>query len=191
MVRANDLIRVLKTMAPLATLLICGCQTTAEQQADPLAWGRIDCQRADNTPALLQPFEQAKLVCVNRAEAAGIAGTAAMPTGYGLTGALVSGMNKGITASQIQDATIKSCMAEYGYSLLRKSEFDARCPIVQAAAPPPPTPKKTRKTPPQSSKGISTVPVVTIPPAPVSAQAAPVQPEPQMSDRDRTMNSRN
>jgi hypothetical protein len=88
-------------------------------------------------------FEQAKLICVNRAEAAGVAGTASMPNGYGLGGAVAAGISQGIAASQIQVATAKSCMAEYGYALQRASEFEARCPVMTS-------PPVTKRPPPRT-----------------------------------------
>jgi len=132
-----------------ATALLMGCQTTQEAAEDPILWGHIDCQRSADHPEFNTQIEQAKLVCINRAQAAGIAGTASMPTGYGLGGAISSGINAGIAQGQIENATVKSCMAEYGWMLSKKSEFDARCPVpVAVVAPPapPPPPKKKVKT---------------------------------------------
>lgn len=139
---------MIKIIAALAaTTLLCSCQTTQEQAEDPPQWGRFDCQRAADHPELLPQFEQAKLVCVNRAQAAGIAGTASMPTGYGLGGAIASGISAGIAQGQIQNATVNSCMAEYGYMMSKKSEHEARCPVVAVTPPEPPAPPKKKPKP--------------------------------------------
>ncbi len=130
-------------VAFLLFAVLSGCQTTEQQAEDPLQWGRFDCKRLADGPQIAVEFDQAKAVCLNRAQAAGIAGTAAMPTGYGLGGAMVSGINRGITSSQIQDATIKSCMAERGYLLAKMSEHEARCPrSAPVAIPAPVAPKR-------------------------------------------------
>lgn len=134
--------RILSAIAVM--MLLSGCQTTQEQAEDPVQWGRFDCQRAADHPELTPQFEQAKLVCVNRAQAAGIAGTASMPTGYGMGGAIASGISAGIAQAQIQNATINSCMAEYGYMLLKRSEHVARCPATAVKPPEAPEPPKKR-----------------------------------------------
>jgi|HubBroStandDraft_6_1064221.scaffolds.fasta_scaffold111911_1 hypothetical protein len=140
----------MRTIAALiATTLLCSCQTTEEAAQDPPLWGHIDCQRTADHPELASQFEQAKLVCFNRAQAAGVAGTASMPTGYGLGGAVASGISAGIAQAQIQNATVNSCMAEYGWMLTKRSDFDARCPVAVVAPPepsPPLPPKKKVKT---------------------------------------------
>lgn len=66
-----------------------------------------------------------------------MSGTAAMPTGRGLGGAIVSGIDKGITGNRIGDLTMTSCMAEYGYQRMTPSEFEGRCPKPPPPAPPP------------------------------------------------------
>lgn len=129
-------------MKNLAIILVVpvlfGCVSAQQRQLDiedPVGWGRFDCERVADRPELHQVAEQAKAICGPRAEAAAIAGTAAMPSGYGLGGAIAAGVNQGMTARQINDATLRSCMAEQGYVLSRKSEFDARCPAKIVPAP--------------------------------------------------------
>lgn len=115
-----------------AALLVAGCAARAnmENEADPTLWSRVDCQRISANPSLMQEFEQAKAICLPRGQAAATAGTANMPGGYGLGGAIAAGINQGITANQIGTATITSCMGENGYLLKRKSEQDAMCEAI-------------------------------------------------------------
>ena len=131
--------------ALLASAALCGCQTAQQQAEDPIAWSRLDCKRLADGPEMVPQFEQAKLICVNRAEVAGVAGTAGMPVGHGVGGAIAAGISQGIASAQIQTATAKSCMAEYGYMLQRNSEFEARCPIT-IPPPPPPVTKRPQRT---------------------------------------------
>ena len=117
-----------------AALMLTGCQTVSAPE-DPTLWGRFDCMRMADGPEIQAEFEQAKLICSGRSEAAAIAGTAAMPNrGRGLSGAIVSGIEQGITGAQISVATAKSCMAERGLFLAKKSEHLARCPTSVVVA---------------------------------------------------------
>jgi hypothetical protein len=55
-------------MRILGNVAICaalgGCVAQAETvPEDPLVWGRVDCQRLANNPALQLEFEQAKTIC--------------------------------------------------------------------------------------------------------------------------------
>lgn len=164
-----------------ASLILAGCQTTAQQENPPI-WGRIDCQRAVENPQLTVLFEQAKLVCQNRADAAGTAGTAGMPTGRGIGGAIASGIAAGITHAQISVSTAKSCMAEYGFMLASRQEHEMRCVSVRAAMAPPPattspatarrTAERTRRPAarPRSEQGPSAAPMSL---APTQTQVAP------------------
>ena len=93
-----------------------------------MVWGRFDCKRLADFPEVQVEFEQANMICSGKAQAAAISGTASMPTGYGLSGAIVSGISQGITGAQISQATGKSCMAERGLYLAKRSEVDAKCP---------------------------------------------------------------
>jgi hypothetical protein len=53
----------------LAALGLASCQTAPPRPAaEPLIWGRADCQRAAGRPDLVRDFEQAKLVCAVGAE---------------------------------------------------------------------------------------------------------------------------
>lgn len=111
----------------IAALALAGCQTTQEAQDDPLMFGRVDCRGPVGRPEVSRHFEQAKAICMNRADAAATAGTANMPMGYGYGGAIAAGINQGITAASIRNSTAVSCMAEQGYLLKRRSEFVAMC----------------------------------------------------------------
>ncbi|MFG1256335.1 hypothetical protein V5F79_03355 [Xanthobacter flavus] len=90
-------------------------------------WGRVDCKRAADHPELKPEYEQALAICENRAIAAGTAGTANMPGGYGMAGAISAGINQGIAEGNIRRSTTISCMAERGYLLKKKSEHTAAC----------------------------------------------------------------
>jgi hypothetical protein len=123
-----------RTGAALAAcFVLAGCQTTAEQQANPPNWGRIDCQRPAQRPELRPLFEQAKLVCQERALAAAVAGTSSMPRGNGIGGAIASSIATRMTKEEIAVSTAKSCMAEYGFVLMTQPEHDQRCVALRAA----------------------------------------------------------
>jgi hypothetical protein len=98
----------------------------------------LDCQRAAGNPALEAEFLRLRTMCTGRAQASAIAGTAVIPTGRGFGGAIASGIEKGITEVQIGNAMMLSCMAEEGYLMRTRSEFEAVCP-------PRPEPKAARK----------------------------------------------
>jgi hypothetical protein len=146
--------------------LLAGCVAQAETVAeDPLLWGRVDCQRLAENPALQQDFDQAKTICLSRAQAASVAGTANMPGGYGIGGAMVAGMNKGVASNQIATATVNGCMGEMGYLFKTRSEHLAICEAITeqrqrvAAATAPVAVKKRAKLPVQPP--LSTAPVET------------------------------
>ena len=93
-------------------------------------FGRTDCQIMSGNPTLTRQFEVAKEVCVNRAEAASISGTTAIPVGYGVGDAIASGIQRGTAQGQIFAATIKSCMAEQGYILRMRQEHIEACSAI-------------------------------------------------------------
>lgn len=113
----------------VAALALTGCQTAQEQQ-DPPVWGRFDCRRAATDPEVVTLFEQARAVCMNRAQAAAVAGTTAIPTGHGIGGAIASGIERGMAQNEIGTSTAISCMAEYGWLRARQHEHAARCPAA-------------------------------------------------------------
>lgn len=128
----------------LAVLLASCAQQVPPEEAK--VFGRVDCRRAEGNPDVVQEFEQAKAICVNRGQAAAIAGTASMPTGRGMSGAIVAGIEQGMAAGQISTATTLSCMAEQGYLIRTKAEHESACAAIEAqraaeaakAKPPPP-----------------------------------------------------
>jgi hypothetical protein len=134
-----------------------------------MIWGRIDCVRIADHPEMQVQFDQARLVCVNRAQAASVAGTANMPTGNGIGGAIASGIVQGITANQIATSTANGCMAEYGFMLAHRSEHAARC---AALAPPPPPASKPARKPKRKPAPVASAPPVSIVPVSASAPAA-------------------
>jgi hypothetical protein len=136
-------------------LLLCGCAASADPPPDPPVWGRVDCQRSEGNPALVQEFDLAKQICSSQAEAAALSGTANMPRGYGLAGGIAASINQGTTAGNISRATGNGCMGEHGYMLRTRSEHIEACEAIQAqrqaAAPPPQkrvAPAKPRPAPP-------------------------------------------
>jgi hypothetical protein len=142
-------------VALLAALaVLSGCAHSQQENPDPELWGRVDCQRFADNPALEVEFDLAKTVCGHRAEAAALAGTSGMPMGHGIAGAIAAGIAQGITAAQIKTATVQSCMAERGYLLKRRSEHLAICARIAPPPPPPPPPitkakpKPKKKSPP-------------------------------------------
>jgi hypothetical protein len=120
----------MKRAIVLLALGLGGC-VTAQAPEEPQIFGRIDCRRATDSPDVLALNEQAEAICKPRAEAAAIAGTSSMPTGRGWAGAIVSGINQGITQNQIAKATVISCMAEQGYLLKTRSEHEAMCEAMK------------------------------------------------------------
>jgi hypothetical protein len=141
------IVRFRPQVAALAlAVFTAGCQTAAQQQAeaDPMAWGRFDCKRSALDPAIAADFEQAKTVCIGRAEAAAVAGTASIRPGYSMGSAIVAGIEAGQKQSQISMATGTSCMAEYGWRYNKRSEYEALCP---QPAPKPASPPVVNKKP--------------------------------------------
>ena len=108
-------------------LTLAGCATPT-QPADPVKWSRVDCKRA-NEPAIQKHFEQSKAVCLVRADAAGVAGSAPMPVGSGLGGGIASGMERAAARNRITQAAVADCMAQAGYIVNKQSEFAARCSL--------------------------------------------------------------
>jgi hypothetical protein len=124
--------RVLGIVALCAALGGCASQANAPP-ADPEVWGRVDCVRTQDNPMAEQQFEQAKAICTNRAQAAGIQTSAGMPSGgRNLGDAIGNGIVAGITASQVNTATGNSCMAENGYIRRPQSHHEAACAAVYA-----------------------------------------------------------
>lgn len=113
-----------------ALLTMAGCAAVPDKN-DPMIWSRLDCQSMREKPELKPAFEQAKLVCGNRAQASGLAGSAP----YMARPDLASTVGGVIAQSQISEATVKSCMAEYGYTITRRSELAGRCPGVTIPSP--------------------------------------------------------
>ncbi len=70
---------------------------------------------------------------MNRAEAAAVAGTTAIPVGYGVGGAIASGIQRGTAQNQIAIATAKSCMGEYGYIFRTRDQHITACAAIASA----------------------------------------------------------
>ena len=103
-------------MVVLACIVLAGCagaQSTTPT-ADDVAWGRFDCRRGH---AVDLEFEQAKAVCSNTANAQGVA--AAAPAHGVVAGAF--------TQVSVADSTMKACMAERGFVLAKRGEYDRQC----------------------------------------------------------------
>lgn len=127
---------------------VSACATHPEDPGLETVFGRVDCRPIANDAALQQDFEQARTICVNRAQADAVAGTAAMPVGRGIGGAIGSGIAAGVAQSQIQNATTMSCMAEHGYLYRTRYEHQATCQAIaaqQVAQQPPPASKRSTK----------------------------------------------
>ena len=119
-------------LALSAALLLAGCVAQAETvPEDPQVWGRVDCQRLADNLALQVKFEQDRTICASHAQADGVAGTANMPDGHGLGGAIVAGINHSETRNQISTATMVGCMGEAGYLFKTKSEHLAMCAAIK------------------------------------------------------------
>lgn len=118
----------------VALVALQGCATTTEtaQVADPELFGRVDCQLSVGNPKLMVEYEQAMAICKPRAEAAAVAAGSNIPVGYGMGGAIASGIQRGMTEGQVGKATAISCMAERGYILRKSSEHEAVCASIKA-----------------------------------------------------------
>ena len=114
-----------------------------------MIWGRVDCQRNNDSPAIAQEWELSRSLCTTKSKAASVAGTAAMPDGHGLVGAAMAGWNQGIAERDISDNTLVSCLNERGYIFRAKSEHDRVCADIKAAA----TSKKPVGKPPRPLNG--------------------------------------
>lgn len=76
--------------------------------------------RIDGKAGTALELEQARLICEPRAEAAATAATASSPTGYGIGGAIGSGIADGINKANVRRNTLSSCMAERGFRLAQR-----------------------------------------------------------------------
>ena len=149
MPKASGGVAMRAVWALLVLAIFGGCvkEVPPEEQK---VFGRVDCQRAEGNPIVQQQFEQARAICLGRAEAAAVAGTSAMPTGHGLAGAISSGIQQGMAQRQIGESTAISCMAEQGYIQRTRAEHEAACAAIQAqqqqiaAAAQVPTPKRKK-----------------------------------------------
>jgi hypothetical protein len=124
-----------------AVLVACAQEVPPEEQK---VFGRTDCQRSAGNPAIEQEFERAKTVCMNRAQAAAVSGTTAMPYRPGLGGAIVAGIEQGMAQNQIGGATVMGCMAEHGYLLRTRTEHLSVCEAITAQRAVPATPSRRR-----------------------------------------------
>ena len=127
-VRATARISVVVLVAGLA---LSACQT-AQKPEEEQVFGRVDCQRAEGRPDLLVQYEQAVAICKGRAEASAATASAAIPVGSGMGGAIASGMQRGMTESQVGISTAISCMAELGYIRRTRSEHLRVCAELKA-----------------------------------------------------------
>lgn len=85
--------------------------------------GRVDCQHYADSGELVQPFEWAKAICVDRAQAADLAATAGMSASRrDLGAAIADGMVHGITSTQISDVM-------YGGTRLHLRSHSARASL--------------------------------------------------------------
>jgi hypothetical protein len=115
----------------LCAAALAGCAKEVPIEEQPI-WGRFDCRRQADDPEVAMLFEQAKTICVNRAEAAAVAGTTAIPVGRGIAGAIASGIERGQAQNEIGTATTLSCMAEQGWARKPRAEHEAVCAPVAA-----------------------------------------------------------
>lgn len=113
-----------------AAFMLVACVPQQPPVQEQKIFGRSDCRRMADNPALQQEFEVAKQVCVPRAEAAAVAGTTAMPLRSGLGGAIVDGIEQGMARNQIAMSTVMSCMAERGYLFRTRADHEAVCAAI-------------------------------------------------------------
>lgn len=135
---------IAKTLSILTAILtLTGCQTQQDID-DPVSFGRADCRRLADHPEIARQFELDSAVCDGRAQAAGLSGTASM-----WSGSLVTAIDKAVVTNNIALATVRSCMAERGYLLKRRSEHLAMCavsvpaPALPRRVAPAPAPKRS------------------------------------------------
>lgn len=130
--------RAFATLAAIAAVTLAGCAGQQDLN-DPLGWGRIDCRRAVDDPALSTKFEQDKLVCAAKAEA-----TAEVSRSqYGYQPSLVGALSAGVQADRVGAAAARACMAEAGYVYIARSAHEARC--AKPASTPATPPKRERR----------------------------------------------
>lgn len=109
-------------IAVILSLSLVGC---AQHVNEDQGWGRIDCK--ENTPPILKEYERARLVCVPRAEAAGVSAVANMPVGISMSDMAVNAFQAGKNQTIVKNAEFLSCMAEHGFAASTRREWNARC----------------------------------------------------------------
>lgn len=120
----------MKCFAILLGLLLTGCVASSlppPSGAEAKLFGRVDCKTTKGNAILEVEYEQAKAVCLNRADAAAVAGTTAIPIGHGAVNAVFSGIQRGSAQREIGLSTALSCMAERGYLHETDAANAARC----------------------------------------------------------------
>jgi hypothetical protein len=125
----------MKILMVLGALALGGCVAVPEPGSpEQKVFGRLDCRRLAEGPELRQDFSRAEAICVGRAQASAAAGSATVhPYGYGLSGAIATGIEQGLTERRIGEATVISCMAEQGYLYRTRSDHEAICATLSAA----------------------------------------------------------
>lgn len=128
--------RAFRILAALAAAALAGC-AGQQDMSDPVVWGRVDCRRAGDDPALVAKFEQDKAVCLAKAEVTAEVSRAQ----FGYQPSLVGALSAGVQADRVGVAAAKACMAEAGYLYVARSAHDARC-STPAATPTPATKRR-------------------------------------------------
>lgn len=117
----------------LCAALLSACQTTG-QQTEPRIWGRFDCQRGAENPAIQADFEQSRIICTGRAEAMAVSAGANVRSGPGIEGAFVSAFERSQIQQQVAIPAVLGCMAERGWTFSTRAEHEARCTASRPAS---------------------------------------------------------
>ena len=88
-------------------------------------FGRADCRRHADHPDLARDFERVQTVCIARARAAGYSAAASVNS-YNHS-PIVVGFAQAMTARDVAEPALISCMAEHGYLWKTKAEHEAMC----------------------------------------------------------------
>lgn len=181
--------RLLNSLALFSALVLAGCAQTPKS-----LWIRADGMRLAENPALKTQFDLDITSCLGERNKAALSGVT-------VSGGGLAGIAAAVDRSNAADSVGRGCMAEKGYFLVPEDQAPAKQAELaaiaqqqraQQAPPVTATPTTSKKKP-----AVNVAPKQSLRPPPPVAPVVASAPapeeifEPQLSEADRMMNSRN